>query len=76
MKFFAIGYFFWLGWMARKTGIDEKIFRKIEITFDALAARAGEEFGAAFRETAGIAPIPLPPPPGRPVTDVNLPPGM
>jgi hypothetical protein len=73
MKLFGLAYFFWLGYMARKTGIDEKIFRKIEITFDALAARAGEEFGAAFRDTAGIAPIPLPPAPGRPVTDVNLP---
>jgi hypothetical protein len=73
VKLFGIAYLMWLGYMIRKTGLDEKIFRKAEIAFDALAARAGEEFAAAFRETSGI--LPALPAPGRPVTDVPLPGG-
>jgi hypothetical protein len=74
VKLFAIAYAMWIGYMVRKTGLDEKIFRKAEIAFDALAARAGEEFGAAFRETSGIPPVL--PAPVRPVTDLPLPGGM
>jgi hypothetical protein len=72
VKLFGIAYFMWMGYMVRKTGLDEKIFRKAEIMFDALAARAGEEFGAAFRETSGIPALT----PASPVTDVPLPGGM
>jgi threonine/homoserine/homoserine lactone efflux protein len=50
MKIFAVAYFMWLGWQIRKSGVDEKIMRKLEAGFDALAARAGEEFGAAFND--------------------------
>ena len=50
MKAFAIAYFMWCGWMIRKYGIDEKIMAKVGHGLDMLAARAGEEFGAAFQE--------------------------
>lgn len=47
--FFA-AYFFGLGWLVRKSGADIKLATKIGIGIDTLAARAGEEFGAAFND--------------------------
>lgn len=48
--FFA-AYFMALGWGIRKTGIDQIILARLDAGFDALTARAGKEFAAAFTET-------------------------
>jgi hypothetical protein len=50
VKLFFAAYFFGLGWLVRKTGTDVKLAAKIGTGIDRLAARAGEEFGAAFQE--------------------------
>jgi hypothetical protein len=49
-------YFFGLGYLTRKTGLDRRLMARIDTGLDTLAGRLGEEFGSAFSEALGVPP--------------------